>query len=155
MSDVDVLVVRLDTGLPLPSYARPGDAGVDLFTTVDAVLEPGERALLPTGLSIALPTGFAAFVHPRSGLAVRHGVSLVNAPGTVDAGYRGEIQVSVINLDPRQAVVLKRGDRVAQLVVQRVEHARFHEVERLPGSARADGGFGSTGGHAAGPEKEG
>lgn len=155
MTEVDVLVVRLDTGMPLPSYARPGDAGVDLFTTIDAVLQPGERALLPTGLAIALPEGYAAFVHPRSGLAVRHGVSLVNAPGTVDAGYRGEIQVSVINLDPRQAVVLERGDRVAQLVVQRVEHARFHEVERLPGSARADGGFGSTGGHAAGPEKKG
>ena len=112
-------------------------------------MAPGERALLPTGLAIALPAGYAAFVHPRSGLAVRHGVSLVNAPGTVDAGYRGEIQVSVVNLDPRDPVTFARGDRIAQLVVQRVEHARFHEVERLPGSARADGGFGSTGGHAA------
>ena len=150
MTDVDVLVVRLDPGLPMPEYARPGDAGVDLRTTVDATLAPGERALLPTGLAIALPAGYAAFVHPRSGLAVRHGVSLVNAPGTVDAGYRGEIQVSVVNLDPREPVTFSRGDRIAQLVVQRVEHARFHEVERLPGSARADGGFGSTGGHAAG-----
>lgn len=149
MSDVDVLVVRLDDGIPLPAYARPGDAGVDLCTTVAATLEPGERALLPTGLAVALPAGYAAFVHPRSGLAVRHGVSLVNAPGTVDAGYRGEIQVSVVNLDPREPVVFVRGDRIAQLVVQRVEHARFHEVETLPGSARADGGFGSTGGHAA------
>ena len=105
--------------------------------------------MLPTGLAIALPDGYAAFVHPRSGLAVRHGVSLVNAPGTVDAGYRGEIQVSVINLDPRDDVVFHRGDRIAQLVVQRVERARFHEVDRLPGSARADGGFGSTGGHVA------
>jgi dUTP diphosphatase len=147
VSDVDVLVVRLDPELELPAYARPGDAGVDLRTTVDAKLEPGERALLPTGLAIALPEGYAAFVHPRSGLAVRHGVSLVNAPGTVDAGYRGEIQVSVINLDPLERVVFQRGDRIAQLVVQRVEHARFHEVDRLPGSARADGGFGSTGGH--------
>jgi dUTP pyrophosphatase len=150
VSDVDVLVVRLDPGLPLPEYARPGDAGVDLRTAVDVTLAPGERALLPTGLAIALPDGFAAFVHPRSGLAVRHGVSLVNAPGTVDAGYRGEIQVSVVNLDPREPVTFTRGDRIAQLVVQRVEHARFHEVERLPGSARADGGFGSTGGHSAG-----
>ncbi len=148
MSDVDVLVVRLDPGLPLPTYARAGDAGVDLCTTVDAKLEPGERALLPTGLAVALPDGYAAFVHPRSGLAVRHGVSLVNAPGTVDAGYRGEIQVSVINLDPVAPVVFQRGDRIAQLVVQRVERARFHEVDRLPGSARADGGFGSTGGHS-------
>ncbi len=135
----------------MPEYAWPGDAGVDLRTTVDVVLAPGERALLPTGLALALPEGYAAFVHPRSGLAVRHGVSLVNAPGTVDAGYRGEIQVSVINLDPREAVGFARGDRIAQLVVQRVERARFHEVERLPGSARADGGFGSTGGHSAAP----
>jgi dUTP pyrophosphatase len=150
VSAVDVLVVRLDPDLPLPEYARPGDAGVDLRTTVDATLAPGERALLPTGVAIALPDGYAAFVHPRSGLAVRHGVSLVNAPGTVDAGYRGEIQVSVVNLDPREPVIFSRGDRIAQLVVQRVEHARFHEVERLPGSARADGGFGSSGGHAAG-----
>jgi dUTP pyrophosphatase len=151
VSNVDVLVVRLDPDLPLPEYARPGDAGVDLRTTVDATLAPGERALLPTGLAIALPEGHAAFVHPRSGLAARHGVSLVNAPGTVDAGYRGEIQVSVINLDPSEPVAFRRGDRIAQLVVQRVERARYHEVERLPGSARADGGFGSTGGHAAAP----
>ncbi|HYN74776.1 MAG TPA: dUTP diphosphatase [Candidatus Limnocylindria bacterium] len=149
MRPVDVLLVRLDPELPWPEYACPGDAGVDLRTTVDATVAPGERALLPTGLALALPDGYAAFVHPRSGLAVRHGVSLVNAPGTVDAGYRGEIQVSVINLDPRDAVVFHRGDRIAQLVVQRVERARFHEVDRLPGSARADGGFGSTGGHVA------
>lgn len=137
---------RLDPGVPLPAYAHPGDAGADLHTAVDAELAPGERALLPTGLALALPDGYAAFVHPRSGLAVRYGVSLVNAPGTVDAGYRGEVQVSVINLDPRQTVVFRRGDRIAQLVVQRVERARFHEVRTLPGSARAEGGFGSTGG---------
>jgi dUTP pyrophosphatase len=142
---VDVLIQRLDPGLPLPSYAHPGDAGADLCTAVDAVVEPGERVLLPTGVAIALPDGYAAFVHPRSGLAVTYGVSIVNAPGTVDAGYRGEIKVSLVNLDPRAPVVLHRGDRIAQLVVQRVEHARFHEVEVLPGSARADGGFGSTG----------
>ncbi len=145
---VDVLIRRLDDGIELPGYAHPGDAGADLRTTTDATLEPGERALLPTGIAIALPDGYAAFVHPRSGLAARYGVSLVNAPGTVDAGYRGEIMVSVINLDPRQRVVFHRGDRIAQLVVQPVAKARFHEVETLPGSARADGGFGSTGGTA-------
>ncbi len=146
----DVLITRLDPGVPIPSYEHPGDAGADLVTTVDATLAPGERALLPTGIAIALPDGFAAFVHPRSGLAVRYGVSLVNAPGTVDAGYRGEIKVSVINLDPSTSVVFHRGDRIAQLVIQPVVRARFHEVEQLPGSARGDGGFGSTGGHAAG-----
>lgn len=148
---VDVLVQRLDPGVPLPDYAHPGDAGADLHTTVDAQVPPGERVLLPTGIAIALPDGFAAFVHPRSGLAVKYGVSLLNAPGTVDAGYRGEIKVSVVNLDPREPVVFRRGDRIAQLVVQRVERARFHVVERLPGSARADGGFGSTGGMPAVP----
>jgi dUTP pyrophosphatase len=146
----DVLITRLDPGVPIPSYEHPGDAGADLVSTVDATLAPGERALLPTGIAIALPEGFAAFVHPRSGLAVRYGVSLVNAPGTVDAGYRGEIKVSVINLDPVTPVVFRRGDRIAQLVIQPVVRARFHEVARLPGSARGDGGFGSTGGHAAG-----
>jgi dUTP pyrophosphatase len=146
----DVLITRLDPGVPLPSYEHPGDAGADLVTTVDATLAPGERALLPTGIAIALPDGFAAFVHPRSGLAVRYGVSLVNAPGTIDAGYRGEIKVSVINLDPGAPVVFHRGDRIAQLVIQAVVRARFHEVDVLPGSARGTGGFGSTGGHAAG-----
>jgi dUTP pyrophosphatase len=145
---VEVLVRRLDPGLPVPGYAHPGDAGADLQTAVDARLEPGERALLPTGLAIALPDGYAAFVHPRSGLAVRYGVSLVNAPGTIDAGYRGEIKVSVVNLDPREAVEFRRGDRIAQLVIQRVERARFHEVAALPGSDRSEGGFGSTGGSA-------
>jgi dUTP pyrophosphatase len=142
---VDVLLHRLDPDVPVPSYAHPGDAGVDLVTTVDAEVPPGERVLLPTGIAIALPVGYAAFVHPRSGLAVKYGVSLVNAPGTVDAGYRGEIRVSLVNLDPRELVVLRRGDRIAQLVVQRVEHAVFHEVENLPGSDRGDGGFGSSG----------
>jgi dUTP pyrophosphatase len=146
---VDILFRRLDPELPPPAYAHPGDAGADLCTAVDAELEPGERAVLPTGLAIALPDGYAAFVHPRSGLAARCGVALVNAPGTVDAGYRGEIKVIVVNLDPRERVSFRRGDRVAQLVVQQVEKARFHEVAELPGSARADGGFGSTGGHAA------
>ncbi|MER7672263.1 dUTP diphosphatase [Kitasatospora sp. NPDC096128] len=146
---LDVLIRRIDGELPLPEYAQPGDAGADLRTTVDAELAPGERAVLPTGIAVALPDGYAAFVHPRSGLAARCGVALVNAPGTVDAGYRGEIKVIVVNLDPREGVSFRRGDRIAQLVIQQVEKARFHEVAELPGSARAEGGFGSTGGHAA------
>ena len=143
---VEILVTRLDPEVPLPSYAHPGDAGADLTTTVDVRLEPGERALVPTGIGIALPEGYVALVHPRSGLAARFGVSIVNAPGTVDAGYRGEVKVLLVNLDPRDPVVLHRGDRIAQLVVQQVEHARFVEVPSLPGSARGDGGYGSTGG---------
>ncbi|MDH6143153.1 dUTP pyrophosphatase [Kitasatospora sp. GP30] len=147
--EVDILIRRLDPELPLPGYAQPGDAGADLVSAVDADLEPGERAVIPTGIAIALPNGYAAFVHPRSGLAARCGVALVNAPGTVDAGYRGEIKVIVVNLDPRERVSFRRGDRIAQLVIQQVEKARFHEVAELPGSARGEGGFGSTGGHAA------
>jgi dUTP diphosphatase len=147
----DVLIRRLDPGVPLPGYAHPGDAGADLVTAADVELAPGQRAIVPTGLAIALPAGYAAFVHPRSGLAARHGVTIVNAPGTVDAGYRGEIKVTMLNTDATQTVRFLRGDRIAQLVIQRVEHAVFHEVEVLPGSARGDGGFGSTGGHAAVP----
>ncbi|MFI6595226.1 dUTP diphosphatase [Nonomuraea sp. NPDC050536] len=143
--NVEVLIQRLDSGLPLPSYAHPGDAGADLYAAEDLELLPGERAMIGTGVAIALPDGFAAFVHPRSGLAARHGVTLVNAPGTVDAGYRGEIKVTLINTDAKDAFQLRRGDRIAQLVVQRVERAAFYEVERLPGSARGNGGFGSTG----------
>jgi dUTP pyrophosphatase len=143
---VEILIRRLDSEVPLPSYAHPGDAGADLTTTVDVHLAPGERAMVPTGLSIALPDGYVAFVHPRSGLAARCGISIVNAPGTVDAGYRGEVKVVLVNLDPAEPVSLRRGDRIAQLVVQRVERARFVEVERLPGSDRGDGGYGSTGG---------
>jgi dUTP pyrophosphatase len=143
---VEVLLRRLDPGLPAPSYAHDGDAGADLVTAVDVDLKPGERAVVPTGTAIALPPGYAAFVHPRSGLAARCGMAVVNAPGTVDSGYRGEIQVIVINLDPSAPVHLKRGDRLAQLVIQRVERAHFVEVDELPDSARADGGFGSTGG---------
>ena len=144
--DLEIAVVRLDPDLPLPSYAHPGDAGADLHTTVDLELAPGERALVPTGISIALPDGFVALVHPRSGLAARHGLSIVNTPGTVDAGYRGEIKVMLINHDPRDTVVLRRGDRIAQLVVQRFERARFVEVGVLPDSVRGVGGYGSTGG---------
>ena len=144
---VDVLLTRLDPGLPLPSYARPGDAGADLHSVRDLVLEPGERTLVGTGVAIALPPGYAGFVHPRSGLAARAGLTIVNAPGTVDAGYRGEIVVCLVNLDPRTPVRISRGDRIAQLVVQRVERARFVEVEALPASDRGAGGYGSTGGH--------
>ncbi|MET9796152.1 dUTP diphosphatase [Nocardiopsis alba] len=146
---VSITVRRLDPGLPLPAYAHPGDAGADLYTAVDVVLEPGERETVPTGLAIALPEGYAAFVHPRSGLAARSGLTVVNAPGTVDAGYRGEIRVTLLNTDPRTPVELSRGDRIAQLVIQRVERAEFVEADTLPDSARGSGGFGSTGGHAA------
>lgn len=145
---LEVLVQRIDPGVPLPAYALPGDAGADVVTTVDAELAPGERAVLPTGLALALPDGYAAFVHPRSGLAARCGMSLVNAPGTVDSGYRGEVKVIVINHDPRETLRLSRGDRIAQLVLQRVERAVFTAVDELPGSERGAGGHGSTGGHA-------
>ena len=143
---LDVQIQRLDDGVELPHYAHPGDAGADLHTTVDVTLAPGERALVPTGIAIALPVGYAAFVHPRSGLAARAGLSLVNSPGTIDAGYRGEVKVLLINLDPAAPIRLSRGDRVAQLVIQPVEQARFRVVETLPDSARGTGGYGSTGG---------
>jgi dUTP pyrophosphatase len=152
---VDVLIKRLDPDLPLPSYAHPGDAGADLVAAADVELAPGQRALVPTGIAVALPAGYAAFVHPRSGLAARYGVTVVNAPGTVDAGYRGEIKVTLLNTGTTAAVSFRRGDRIAQLVIQRVACATFHEVQTLPGSARGDGGFGSTGGHAAVGERAG
>src|SRR6266699_4031200 len=128
---VDVLILRLDPDLPLPSYAHPGDAGADLVAAQDVELAPGERALVPTGVAIALPPGYAAFVHPRSGLAARHGVTVVNAPGTVDAGYRGGIKVTLLNTDRAQPVRFGRGDRIAQLVIQRVEYVSFREVDAL------------------------
>ena len=138
---------RLDAQVPLPGYAHPGDAGCDLVTTEDVDLAPGERVVLGTGLAIALPEGYAAFVHPRSGLAARHGVGLVNSPGTIDAGYRGEIRLVVVNHDLREVLRLRRMDRVAQLVVQRVEHVVWRETEgELPGSVRGSAGHGSTGG---------
>ncbi len=144
----EVLLHRLDPDLPPPGYAHPGDAGADLRTTVDLTLAPGERLLVPTGIAIALPQGYVALVHPRSGLAVRHGLSIVNTPGTVDAGYRGEIKVLLVNTDATEPVSLARGDRIAQLVVQRVEQVTFTEVDALPTSARGTGGYGSTGGFA-------
>jgi dUTP pyrophosphatase len=131
--------------VPLPSYAKAGDAGADLATRIDFTINPGERMLVPTGISIALPNGYVALVHPRSGLAIKHGISMVNTPGTVDAGYRGELQVILINHDLTQPVSFKKGDRIAQLVIQKVERADFIEVSDLPGSDRAAGGFGSTG----------
>ncbi len=141
-----MLILRLDPDLPLPAYALPGDAGADIVTSVDVELGPGERATVPTGIALAVPDGYAAFVHPRSGLAARHGVTLVNAPGTIDSGYRGEVMVIMINTDPQEAVRLRRGDRIAQLVIQRVERATFRVVTALPQSERGSGGHGSTGG---------
>lgn len=146
---VDVLIRRIDPGLPAPGRSHPGDAGVDLYTAVDVDLKPGERAVVPTGIAIALPDGYAAFVHPRSGLAADHGVTIVNTPGTIDAGYRGEIKVIMFNTDRRSQVRFKRGDRIAQLVIQRVERPVFHEVAVLPGSGRGAGGHGSTGGYSS------
>lgn len=140
-----ILIKRLDPTVPLPSYAKAGDAGADLSTRIDFTINPGERMLVPTGISIALPNGYVALVHPRSGLAIKHGISMVNTPGTVDAGYRGELQVILINHDLTQPVSFKKGDRIAQLVIQKVERADFVEVSDLPGSDRAAGGFGSTG----------
>jgi dUTP pyrophosphatase len=148
-TSVEIFLLRLDPDVPAPSYAHPGDAGADLVTTVDLTLEPGERVLVPTGVALALPDGYVGLVHPRSGLAARSGLSIVNAPGTIDAGYRGEIKVCLINLDPRQPVALRRGDRIAQLVVQRFERATFVEVEALPESVRGAGGYGSTGGFSS------
>lgn len=144
-ADVEVLIQRLDGDLPLPSYAHPGDAGLDLYSREEVRLGPGERYVVPTGIAVALPVGFAAFVHPRSGLAAREGLTVLNAPGTVDAGYRGEIKVILVNTDSGRTTTLARGDRIAQLVIQRVAVARLVEVEHLPGSARGEGGFGSTG----------
>lgn len=140
----------LDPGIEPPSYAHPGDAGADLRTRIDLVIAPGERVLAPTGVSLALPHGYVALIHPRSGLATKHGLTIVNAPGTVDAGYRGEIAVTLLNTDRAHSIVLSRGDRIAQMVIQRVEHARFVPVAELPESVRGAGGFGSTGGF--GPE---
>ncbi|WP_206673475.1 dUTP diphosphatase [Pseudactinotalea terrae] len=146
---VQVLVHRLDPELPLPAYAHPGDAGLDLLAREDVTLAPGGRAAVPTGVALALPAGYVGLVHPRSGLARKHGITVLNAPGTVDAGYRGEIQVILVNTDAVETVTLRRGDRVAQLVVQAVAQAELIEVGSLPGSDRGAGGFGSTGGFGA------
>jgi dUTP pyrophosphatase len=152
---IEVLLLRLDPGLETPSYAHPGDAGADLRSTETFELQPGERRLVGTGVAISLPLGYAAFVHPRSGLAARHGISIVNAPGTVDAGYRGEIKVCLINTDRSHAVNIARGDRIAQLIIQPVSMAAFVPVTELPGSARGSGGYGSTGGILSGAIERG
>ncbi|HIV57400.1 MAG TPA: dUTP diphosphatase [Candidatus Stackebrandtia faecavium] len=146
VNEVSVAITRLDPQLPLPRYAHPLDAGVDLYAAHDVELKPGERALVNTGIACALPPGYVGLVHPRSGLAARHGVTVLNAPGTVDAGYRGEIRVNLVNLDGDTPVRVSRGDRIAQLVVQQVAQVVFHEVSQLPESARGIGGHGSTGG---------
>ncbi|HVL02802.1 MAG TPA: dUTP diphosphatase [Acidimicrobiales bacterium] len=143
---LEVPVLRLDPELPLPGYAHAGDAGADLLARHGVVLAPaGGRALVPTGLALALPDGWAALVLPRSGLALRHGVTCLNAPGLIDAGYRDEVKVLLVNLDPSVAYEVRRGDRIAQLVVQEVAQVRFSPAEALPGSTRGSGGFGSTG----------
>ena len=141
----EILIQRLDDGLPLPERAHPGDAGFDLRSAIDTVLKPGERAMIPTGVAVAIPDGFAGLVQPRSGLAARHGVGLVNAPGLIDAGYRGEIKVIAINLDPNEPFEVHRGDKIAQLVVYPVPETVLQEVDELPASERGAGGFGSTG----------
>lgn len=140
-----VQIKRLDPELPLPGYANTGDAGLDLFAREDLTLLAGRRGLMPTGIAVAVPEGYVGLVHPRSGLAWRQGLSIVNSPGTVDAGYRGEVMVPLVNLDPAEPIDLRRGDRVAQLVVQRVERAVLVEVDELPTSGRGRSGFGSTG----------
>ncbi|MDQ2625351.1 MAG: dUTP diphosphatase [Actinomycetota bacterium] len=145
----EVLLQLLDPELPEPAYAHPGDAGADLVARTEVVLAPGERALVPTGIAIALPDGYVALVHPRSGLATKHGITIVNAPGTVDAGYRGEIAVTLLNTDLHETFTVRRGDRIAQLVIQQVSRARFVLAESLPGSHRGAGGFGSSGGWQA------
>ena len=147
LPEVDVPVLLSSPEATAPRYALPGDAGADLAVAEDVELAPLQRALVGTGVAVAIPEGYAGFVHPRSGLAHRLGLSLVNAPGTIDAGYRGEIKVNLINLDPTTPLTLRRGDRVAQLVVQPVVRARFVAVDELPGSDRGEGGHGSTGGH--------
>jgi dUTP pyrophosphatase len=145
---VPVPVRQLDPGLPLPTYAHPGDAGADLYAAAPVEIPPGGRALVPTGVAIALPDGYVGLVHPRSGLAARLGLTVLNAPGTVDAGYRGEIMVILVNHDRESTARVERGDRIAQLVIQRVERAHFHRVDSLDETPRGTGGHGSTGGHA-------
>ena len=145
MPSVKVPVKILDEGLPRPSYAKPGDAGLDLRSTEDIVIEPGQRALIGTGIALAIPQGYAGFVQPRSGLAIKQGMTLVNTPGLIDSGYRGEIRIIALNTDKEHAIAIKRGDRIAQLVIQEVTAVELVEVEELSSSERADTGFGSSG----------
>lgn len=145
MTQLEVLIQRLDKDLPLPQYAKPGDAGIDVYSRIDCTLAPGQRAIIPTGIAIAFPEGFVCLAHPRSGLAAKNGISIVNSPGTIDAGYRGEIQIILINTDSVASFEIKRGDRIAQLLFQKVEFAKLNEVDLLPDSVRGADGFGSTG----------
>jgi dUTP pyrophosphatase len=142
---LEILVTKLDNDAVIPTYAKPGDAGADLYSISDLVLSPGERALVRTGIAIALPNGYVGLVHPRSGLGLKNGISVVNTPGTIDAGYRGEIGVVLINHDLHESFQVKKGDRIAQLVIQKVENAHFKLIDQLPESERATGGYGSTG----------
>lgn len=142
---IELQIKLLDEDLPMPRYQHEGDAGLDLASRVDFVLEPGERAMIPTGIAVAIPRGYAGFVLPRSGLASRHGISLVNSPGLVDSGYRGEMAIIMINTDKREAFHIKRGDRIAQLVIQKVVEATTVRVDELDATSRGEGGFGSTG----------
>ena len=142
---LEILVTKLDNDAVIPTYAKPGDAGADLYSISDLVLTPGERALVKTGIAIALPNGYVGLVHPRSGLGLKNGISVVNTPGTIDAGYRGEIGVVLINHDLHESFQVKKGDRIAQLVIQKVENAQFKMVDQLPESERSTGGYGSTG----------
>ena len=147
MTPVNVHIKLLDPELPAPAYAKPGDAGADLRSRIDFELEPGERALVPTGVAIALPEGYVGLVHPRSGLAIKNGITIVNAPGTVDSGYRGELMVTLLNTDKTKSFHVQRGDRIAQLVIQKYEHATFTVVEELEQTERGSSGFGSSGIH--------
>jgi len=142
---LEILVTKLDNDAVIPTYAKPGDAGADLYAISELVLAPGERALVKTGIAIALPNGYVGLVHPRSGLGLKNGISVVNTPGTIDAGYRGEIGVVLINHDLHESFRVKKGDRIAQLVIQKVENAQFKMVDQLPESERSTGGYGSTG----------
>ena len=142
---LEILVTKLDNDAVIPTYAKPGDAGADLYSISELVLSPGERALVKTGIAIALPNGYVGLVHPRSGLGLKNGISVVNTPGTIDSGYRGEIGVVLINHDLHESFQVKKGDRIAQLVIQKVENAQFKIVNQLPESERAAGGYGSTG----------
>ncbi|MBF1641420.1 MULTISPECIES: dUTP diphosphatase [Rothia] len=147
MTPVNVHIKLLDPELPAPAYAKPGDAGADLRSRIDFELEPGERALVPTGVAIALPEGYVGLVHPRSGLATKNGITIVNAPGTVDSGYRGELMVTLLNTDKTKSFHVQRGDRIAQLVIQKYEHATFTVVDELEQTERGSSGFGSSGIH--------
>ncbi|WP_314842710.1 dUTP diphosphatase [Rothia mucilaginosa] len=147
MTPVNVHIKLLDPELPAPAYAKPGDAGADLRSRIDFELEPGERALVPTGVAIALPEGYVGLVHPRSGLATKNGITIVNAPGTVDSGYRGELMVTLLNTDKTKSFHVQRGDRIAQLVIQKYEHAAFTVVDELEQTERGSSGFGSSGIH--------